>query len=127
LTHRGCASSLRFLTGHGRNDSELDFDWPGLADPHTTLVVYMGLANIALIAERLLAQGRRPSTPVAAINNATLASQRKLIARLDTIVEMAEGARFEGPVLFIIGEVAGLSLASVSMQVEGVRAVRHAI
>ncbi|WP_296715014.1 uroporphyrinogen-III C-methyltransferase [Rhodoblastus sp.] len=127
LTQRGCASSLRHLTGHGRNDSDLDFDWRGLADPHTTLVVYMGLANIALIAERLLAQGRRPSTPVAAINNATLPSQRHLIARLDNIVEMAQAANFEGPVLFIIGEVAGLSLGSVSTRIESVRTVCHAI
>lgn len=127
LTQRGHASSLRFITGHGRNDSDLDLDWRGLADPRTTLAVYMGLANIAIIAERLMEHGRCPSTPVAAVNNATQPSQRQLIARLDDIVAKAQAACFEGPVLFIIGEVAGLSLAPVLAEVEPVRTVRYAV
>jgi uroporphyrin-III C-methyltransferase len=40
------ATSCRFLTGHARDGGEqelLDSTVAGAADPHTTLVVYMGL------------------------------------------------------------------------------------
>lgn len=109
LTHRGLASGVRYLTGHCREDGGLDFDWSGLADARTTLVVYMGLANIGEIATHLMAAGRAAATPVLAVNNATLGGERRLLARLATIAAEAGAANFEGPVLFIIGEVASLA------------------
>ena len=36
LTHRGLASGVRYVTGHCRDDIDLDFDWNGLSDPDTT-------------------------------------------------------------------------------------------
>ncbi|MGI9481572.1 MAG: uroporphyrinogen-III C-methyltransferase [Hyphomicrobiales bacterium] len=109
LTHRGVASGVRYLTGHCRQDRELDFDWQGLADPDTTLVVYMGRANIAEISEKLIAHGMPQETPVLAVNNATTPRERRLSADLDEIPLRIEEADFEGPVLFIIGKVAALS------------------
>src|SRR5262249_12404373 len=57
LTHRGLATGVRYLTGHRMTQEEveepLDLNWESLVDPDTTLVVYMGLANIGLIAKRL--------------------------------------------------------------------------
>lgn len=108
LTHRDYASSLRLVTGHARADETLDLDWAGLADPQTTLVVYMGLANIAEIASQLIAHGRSPGTPVAAIANGTRADQRQVLAPLARIAATVETAGFSAPVLFVIGEVAGL-------------------
>lgn len=110
LTHRGLATGVRYLTGHCRENCELDFDWRGLADARTTLVVYMGLANIAEIATSLMAAGRTATTPVLAVNRATLKDERRLLSSLAKVATEAEAARFEGPVLFIIGEVARLSL-----------------
>ena len=52
LTHRGLATGVRFVTGHCCAGAGLDLDWRSLADPETTLVVYMGLANLAEIASR---------------------------------------------------------------------------
>ena len=66
LTHRGLASSVRYVTGHCREDRPLDLDWAGLADPDTTLVVYMGAATIAEIATRLIEHGMPGSLPVMA-------------------------------------------------------------
>src|SRR5215470_9623445 len=66
LTHRGLASGVRFVTGHRRANEPLELDWDSLADPDTTLVVYMGLANIADIACNLLARGLPARTPVLA-------------------------------------------------------------
>ena len=108
LTHRGLASGVRYVTGHCRADSPLDLDWAGLADPDTTLVIYMGVANIAEIAERLAAHGRGAETPVLAVNNATTPRERRCLSTLARIDEDTARAGFSGPVLFILGEVAGL-------------------
>jgi uroporphyrin-III C-methyltransferase len=109
LTHRGAATGVRYVTGHCRGDKELDLDWRGLSDPDTTLVVYMGMANIAQIARQLIAHGLPASTPVAAINNGTRPDQRHVIACLGTIANKARAARFRGPVLFVIGRVVALA------------------
>lgn len=108
LTHRGLATSVRFITGHCRADEPLDFDWHGLADPDTTLVVYMGAANIAHIAERLITGGLGPSTPVLAINNGTMPNERRLVSRLCDVTDDVAVARFKGPLLFVIGRVVSL-------------------
>ena len=108
LTHRGIATGVRYVTGHCRDDMDLDLDWNGLADAETTLVIYMGLANIGEIAARLLAAGRQRSTPVLAVNNATLQSERRLTSTLARIAADTPGAGFEGPVLFVVGEVVSL-------------------
>ncbi|MCB1520271.1 MAG: uroporphyrinogen-III C-methyltransferase [Hyphomicrobiaceae bacterium] len=108
LTHRGLATSVRFITGHCRADEPLDFDWDGLADPATTLVIYMGAANIAEIATRLQGHGRDPDTPVMAINNGTRPDERRLVSRLADIAITAADASFAGPVVFIVGDVVAL-------------------
>jgi uroporphyrin-III C-methyltransferase len=114
LTLRGCANSLRLITGHGRNDSELDYDWRALADARTTLAIYMGLANIAAIAGRLMAEGRAASTPVVAIARASLPDQRHVASRLDRIAADVTGANLGGPVLFIVGEAAARMLGALA-------------
>jgi uroporphyrin-III C-methyltransferase/precorrin-2 dehydrogenase/sirohydrochlorin ferrochelatase len=65
LTHRDAAHSLRFVTGHAKS-GELDdgLDWRGLADPDTTLVVYMGGRTAGRLAARLIAEGLPGETPV---------------------------------------------------------------
>ena len=108
LTHRGLASGLRYVTGHCRDDRPLDLDWSGLADPDTTLVVYMGAANIAEISTRLMTQGMPESLPVLAVACATTPRERRLVSRLDSIAEEVAEARFQGPVLFVIGRVVSL-------------------
>lgn len=109
LTHRGFASSVRYLTGHCRADAPLDFDWDGLADPDTTLVVYMGLANIATISAELMAHGRSPRTPVLAVSKATRRDQRHLISSLSGVADDVREAELPGPVIFVIGEVVRLA------------------
>ncbi len=109
LTHRGIASGVRYLTGHCRAGAELDFDWEGLADNQTTLVVYMGLVNIAEIAGQLAAHGRDPLTPVMAVSNATRPDETHLVSTLGQIADDVNQAGLKPPTLFIIGEVVGLA------------------
>ncbi len=109
LTHRGAATSVRYVTGHCKHDTELDLDWRGLADPDTTLVIYMGMANIDQITARLMENGLAPSTPAAAINNGTTPQQKLVTASLKDIARIARETSFSGPVLFIVGQVVAVS------------------
>ena len=72
LTHRDGAHSVRFVTGHARNgELPRDLDWPGLADPGTTLAFYMGGRTAKDIALRLIDEGLPSSTPVVAVSGLT--------------------------------------------------------
>ncbi len=108
LTHRGIATGVRFVTGHGQQDNDLDLDWRSLADPDTTLVVYMGLANLAPIRRNLIDAGLSPETPALAVSRGTTPEQKTCLASLGTIVEAVAEAGLKSPVLIFIGRAAGL-------------------
>ncbi|MEZ5787963.1 MAG: uroporphyrinogen-III C-methyltransferase [Xanthobacteraceae bacterium] len=109
LTHRGLARSVRYVTGHCKADEPLDLDWASLADPDTTLVVYMGLANLPEITTRLMAFGLAPSTPVLAVSQGTTPRERWLRTCISDLPRAAVEAELATPVLFIIGRVAALA------------------
>ena len=109
LTHRGMANGVRFVTGHCRSDMPLDMNWKSLADPDTTLVVYMGLANMGQITANLMAAGLDGATPVIAVSKATMPEQRSCKATLATLVDTINAQKLNGPVLIIIGQVASLA------------------
>jgi len=127
LTHRGTASGVRFLAGHCRDDQALDFDWAGLADPDTTLVVYMGLANIDQIIDELVAAGLPAETPVAAISNGTTEREQVCVGTLNDIRARIDGAGLVPPMLTVIGRVVGLAetLTCVSDMAVAPDTVRH--
>ena len=120
LTHRGIATSVRYITGHCRENDGLDFDWPGLADPNTTLVIYMGAANMAQIAVRLITHGRAASTPAMAVSNATTARQRHVFAALGEIANAASDAALASPTLFVVGDVVALAGAVGASSLDGI-------
>ena len=109
LTHRGLARSVRYVTGHCKSDEPLDLDWASLADPDTTLVVYMGLANVGEITMRLIAYGLPQATPVLAVSQGTTPRERRLQTCLGDLPRAAAEAELATPVLFIIGRVAALA------------------
>lgn len=113
LTHRGLATGVRFLTGHRTKEEgaemPLELNWQSLADTDTTLVIYMGLANLAVIASELIKHGMPASLPAAAISHGTTPQQRTILAPLSAIEAEVKAASLESPVLVIIGHVAGLA------------------
>lgn len=109
LTHRGLATSVRFVTGHCRADADLDLDWKGLADPDTTLVIYMGRATMPRFAAELIKAGLSPSTPVAVVCNGTQPNRRFAIGTLAGAPALADDPALKGPVLFVVGRVVELS------------------
>ncbi|RYY76574.1 MAG: uroporphyrinogen-III C-methyltransferase [Gammaproteobacteria bacterium] len=107
LTHRDYAQSVRFVTGHLKDDS-INVQWPELANPTQTIVFYMGLVGLKDICESLIAHGRDASTPVALIERGTTQQQRVLIADLTSIAELVASQEVHAPTLFIVGDVVKL-------------------
>lgn len=98
LTKRGIARSVAFFTSSTAAEHS-DHD----AIPETdTLVQYMGGREAIATAERLLAHGHPPHTPVVVIENVSRADQQ--ITRID-IATLTQGLGTpHGPVLVMIGE-----------------------
>lgn len=109
LTHRGLATGVRYVTGHRARDAALDLDWDSLVSPDTTLVIYMGAANMATIARELIARGLPATTPAMAVASATTPRECRVVARLDRIACEAEG--LPAPVLFFVGRTVSLVAA----------------
>ena len=104
LTHRDCAQSLRFITGHGKS-GEPQLDDASLAADNQTLVFYMGLKWSASISAQLQAQGRNAQTPVAIIENGTRADQRVMITTLAELAHTVEVQQAQSPALLLVGDV----------------------
>ncbi|CCQ74015.1 uroporphyrinogen-III C-methyltransferase [Magnetospira sp. QH-2] len=109
LTHRGLATGVRIVTGHVREGEELDLDWAGLADPNTTLVIYMGLTNVERITRELIANGLSPEIPSAAVQSGTTPRQRSVTAPLSDLAAVLDKEQFKAPSLLVIGRVVALA------------------
>ncbi|KAF8675946.1 hypothetical protein HU200_047445 [Digitaria exilis] len=110
LTHRGVATSVRFLTGHSRNGGTDPLYVAGnAADPDTTLVVYMGLSTLPSLAPKLMKHGLPPDTPAVAVERGTTPQQRMVFALLKDLVDEVKSADLVSPTLIIIGKVVSLS------------------
>jgi uroporphyrin-III C-methyltransferase len=107
LTHRDHAQSCVFVTGHLK-DGSCDLDWLALARPRQTVVVYMGLAGLSHICERLMAHGLPGDWPAAVVEQGTLLDQRVVAATLSTLAAEVEVAGLRSPCLTIVGEVVRL-------------------
>jgi uroporphyrin-III C-methyltransferase/precorrin-2 dehydrogenase/sirohydrochlorin ferrochelatase len=108
LTHRDYAQSVRFVTAHTREALE-SLDWRSLAAARQTLAVYMGVAQLESMRDRLLAAGKPALTPVAAIENGTRSEQRVIVTTLRDLDGLAERHALQSPALLIVGEVAALA------------------
>ncbi|QQQ00110.1 uroporphyrinogen-III C-methyltransferase [Lysobacter enzymogenes] len=108
LTHRDHAQSLRLVTAHLK-DSAGDLDWQALAQDKQTLAVYMGVAGLDVLRDKLIEHGRSASTPFALIENGSRPGQRVVTGTLADLAERAQGHRVQSPALLIVGEVAALA------------------
>jgi len=100
---------VAFVTGHedpGKKDSAVD--WENLAGGTGTLVILMGVANLAKIVGMLKAGGRPAETPVAVIRTGTTPEQKTIVGTLEDIVECAEKAGITAPAVIVVGHVVGL-------------------
>jgi uroporphyrin-III C-methyltransferase/precorrin-2 dehydrogenase/sirohydrochlorin ferrochelatase len=108
LTHREYAHAVSLVTAHCRESLDL-LDWRALAQEKQTLAVYMGVAQLGQLRERLMQHGRSGATPFALVENGTLPEQRVISGRLAELDTLALRYKVGSPALLIIGEVAALT------------------
>ncbi len=107
VTHRDDASAVAFVTGHEDPEkAETALDWEALAAFPGTLVFYMGVKRLGENAAALIAAGRDPGEPAAAIERGTWPGQRTVTATLATIGEVVAREEIKAPALIVIGVVA---------------------
>ncbi len=104
LTQRGGARRVQFVTGHA-HDGRLpdDLDLAALADPTVTTAVYMPLATLGVLSQRLLAAGADPELPMCAVFNATRPDERIVSGTLATIHQLVQATEVRGPCLVLMG------------------------
>jgi uroporphyrin-III C-methyltransferase len=107
LTHRDHAQSCLFVTGHLK-DGSCNLDWPALARPRQTVVIYMGLGGLAEICAQLIAHGLPPDHPAGVVEQGTLPGQRVVAATLADLPRRVAEAGLRSPCLTIVGEVVAL-------------------
>ncbi|MBU0500490.1 MAG: siroheme synthase CysG [Gammaproteobacteria bacterium] len=107
LTHRDYAQSVTFVTGHLK-DGSINLNWPQLAQPHQTVVFYMGLHGLPVIAEQLVAHGLPPETPAALVEQGTTHQQKVYTGTLASLPAIVEKENPKPPTLIIVGDVVQL-------------------
>ena len=109
VTLRHSSTSFTVVTGHEDpvTGVEGSVDWDAVARVGGTIIILMGVARMAAIAERLIAGGRSPDTPAAAVQWGTRPEQRTIRATLATLADHDLAA----PATIVVGEVAAEDLA----------------
>jgi uroporphyrin-III C-methyltransferase/precorrin-2 dehydrogenase/sirohydrochlorin ferrochelatase len=110
LTHRGVAQGFTVVSGHAApDDPRSTLDWDALARAGTTLVVLMGVENLAAIVLALVKAGLDEDTPLACVMDGGLSSQRVVLSTLATVVRSGSPPELRSPAVVVIGSVAGFA------------------
>ena len=107
LTHRDYAQSVRFVTGHLKNNT-CDLPWKDFVQNSQTLVFYMGLVGLPIICEQLVLHGMAPDMPIALVSKGTTREQQVVTGSLETIVQRVNEEKVQAPTLVIVGHVVAL-------------------
>lgn len=106
LSHRLQARRIQYVTGHA-HDGMLpdDLDWASIADPSATTAVYMPTRTFPALAEKALAHGLDPQTPVIAVSRATRPDETVIAGTLEDMAARLAVEKPQGPLLVLIGQV----------------------
>lgn len=109
VTHRDFTTSVCFITGHEDPTKEKSgHNWAVYAKSTSTLVFYMGVKNLPMIAENLIENGRDPETPVALVRWGTRCNQQSFVSTLENVAEEAKERKFKAPSIIVVGGVCSL-------------------
>jgi uroporphyrin-III C-methyltransferase/precorrin-2 dehydrogenase/sirohydrochlorin ferrochelatase len=119
LTRRGQARRVQYITGHATingRDGKLpaDIDWPSIADPAVTTVVYMPIKTLPELVASAVGAGLDPATPAVAVERATRADERVTAATIGDLPAKLAAAPPSGPVVVMIGRVFAEYVAAAS-------------
>jgi uroporphyrin-III C-methyltransferase/precorrin-2 dehydrogenase/sirohydrochlorin ferrochelatase len=108
VTHRAVAHEFTVVSGHVAPDSPDSLvRWESLAGLRGTLVVLMGLKNLAAISATLVAHGKPAETPAAVIQEGTTSGQRSLRSTLGAVAADVASAGLRPPAIVVVGDVVG--------------------
>jgi uroporphyrin-III C-methyltransferase len=107
VTHRGVADTVTIASGRAADGSEPDYE--SLVAGGGTIVLFMALTRLGLVADGLVRAGLRPGTPAAVVSRGTLPDQQTVTAPLAEIALAAEG--LPSPALLVVGEVVAVGEA----------------
>jgi uroporphyrin-III C-methyltransferase len=107
LMLRQLSVTATFVDGNDDDEHAEPPDWPALAQLGGTLVILTGRGRIRRTAAALIAGGRDPETPVAAISAAARETQCVLRGTLAALP-----APLPPPVTFVVGPAAALELCT---------------
>jgi len=107
VTHRGLSTSFTVVTGHEDPWAATETDWEAVAKVGGSIVVLMGTATRAAIAQRLQDGGLPADTPVVAVTWGTRAEQSTVRTTLGGL----GAAPVVAPAVIVIGAVAALDLS----------------
>jgi uroporphyrinogen III methyltransferase/synthase len=107
LTDRDYSSQVVFITGQeAEGKQKSNIDWNLVAKFSGTIVFYMAMGNLELIAKQLIRNGMEEETPAAVIADATLPSQKIVRAPLKQITKKCKENKIEPPAIVVIGAAA---------------------
>jgi uroporphyrinogen III methyltransferase/synthase len=109
VTDRRLASSFMVLTGHeDANKAESTILWDKVSTGSDTLIILMGVGNLASIVTHLVNNARPANTPAAIISNGTSPQQRTIVGTLGDIIDRANEEGIKAPAVIVVGEVVKL-------------------
>jgi uroporphyrin-III C-methyltransferase/precorrin-2 dehydrogenase/sirohydrochlorin ferrochelatase len=120
VTARGQSGGFAVIAAHRAGDDD-GHDWAALVRMDT-LVVLMGVERLPQVVDGLLANGRARDTPVAIVENGTLATERVIEATLADVVERARAAGVRPPAVVVVGETVRLRAALAPRAASGIPA-----
>ena len=109
VTDRRYSASFAVVTGH-KDPSRVaeQTRWRELGTAVDTLVILMGMRNLSGLIEELIAGGRSPDTPAAAVMHGTLPEQRTCVSTLAELPAAIRKAGLGSPSVVVIGDVVRL-------------------
>jgi uroporphyrin-III C-methyltransferase len=108
LTHRAISEGIWIITGT-KKDGTLSSDLKLAMQSNATVVIYMGMKQLATIAAAYLEAGNG-DMPAAIIQHASLPHQKSARGAVKDLVAIAESKQLTFPSIIIIGGVTGLNL-----------------
>ena len=108
VTDRRFAGAAVFVTATQADEAAAPLDWSAIARI-PTIVVLMGGARLAQVADGLLAHGVPASRPAVAVEWGTTARQRVVESTLGVLARDVSAADLRAPVTIVVGEVAALA------------------
>ena len=109
LTYRAVSDGVIFISGHNYEDTTPKLEYKFLAKTNSTIVIYMGVKNIGIIAKKLIENGKSAKTPCLVVSEATNKGAKKLYSDLKSLPVKMKKSAIKNPALIYIGDVVKIS------------------